>query len=313
MKGTGSDVPIRAGGVAISVPIGNDGLTTGISYMESMTRPGGDATDLGLEANMKSATATASYPLVYKRDKAVFFRGTLGWTDEIQQTNISGEDQDLSHDRITALRLGVSINRCLTGCLGIDFQFSRGIDIASRSQGDVGKGTPLSRSSGKNNFSHFNLDTTYAVALDKDLEFNINTGGQLSLDDLLNSEQSSITGPDKLSGFTSGSISGDESWYFRGQLNYKKKLSNKLSLTPYVYGATGVSYTLTPTATENRATAARSIGLGLKVDGIDSYFFDKNISAKVEYSKNWATGVLEDVSDVRLNKQHLLVNLAMNF
>ena len=190
MKGTGSDVPIRAGGVAISVPIGNDGLTTGISYMESMTRPGGDAIDLGLEANMKSATATVSYPLVYKRDKAVFFRGTLGWTDEIQQTNVSGEDQDLSHDRITALRLGVSLNRCLTGCLGIDFQFSRGIDIASRSQGDVGKGTPLSRSSGKNNFSHFNLDTTYAVALDKNLEFNINTGGQLSLDDLLNSEQS---------------------------------------------------------------------------------------------------------------------------
>ena len=313
MKGTGSDVPIRAGGVAISVPIGNDGLTTGISYMESMTRPGGDAIDLGLEANMKAATATVSYPLVYKRDKAVFLRGTLGWTDEIQQTNVSGEDQDLSHDRITALRLGVSLNRCLTGCLGIDFQFSRGIDIASRSQGDVGKGTPLSRSSGKNNFSHFNLDTTYAVALDKDLEFNINTGGQLSLDDLLNSEQSSITGPDKLSGFTSGSISGDESWYFRGQLNYKKKLSNKLSLTPYVYGATGVSYTLTPTATENRATAAKSIGLGLKMDGIDNYFFDKNISAKVEYSKNWATGVLEDVSDVRLNKQHLLVNLAMNF
>mgnify|MGYP001212620833 FL=1 len=313
MKGTGSDVPIRAGGVAISVPVGNEGLTTGISYMESMTRPGGDAIDLGLEANMKSATATVSYPLVYKRDKAVFFRGTLGWTDEIQHTNVSGEDQDLSHDRITALRLGVSLNRCLKGCLGIDFQFSRGIDIASRSQGDVGKGTPLSRSSGKNNFSHFNLDTTYAVALDKNLEFNINTGGQLSLDDLLNSEQSSITGPDKLSGFTSGSISGDESWYFRGQLNYKKKLSNKLTLTPYVYGATGVSYTLTPTATENRATAAKSIGLGLKMDGIDNYFFDKNISAKVEYSKNWATGVLEDVSDVRLNKQHLLVNLAMNF
>ena len=64
---------------------------------------------------------------------------------------------------------------------------------------------------------------------------------------------------------------------------------------------------------ENRATAAKSIGLGVKVDSIDEYFFNKNISAKVEISKNWATGVLEDVSDVRLNKQHLLVNLAMTF
>ena len=86
-----------------------------------------------------------------------------------------------------------------------------------------------------------------------------------------------------------------------------------MKVSPYVYGAAGVAYTLTPTAAENRATAAKSIGLGLRIDSMDKYFFDKNISAKVEYSKNWATGVLEDVSDVRLNKQHLGVNLAMTF
>ena len=49
------------------------------------------------------------------------------------------------------------------------------------------------------------------------------------------------------------------------------------------------------------------------INSMDKYFFDKNVSAKVEYSKNWATGVLEDVSDVRLNKQHLGVSLAMSF
>ncbi len=313
MKGTGADVPIRAGGLAMSVPIGNNGLTTGLSYMESMTRPGGDARDLGLEANMKSATATISYPYVYKRDKAVFFRGTLSWTDEIQQTNLSGEDQDISHDRVTAVRFGTSMNRCQIGCLGIDIQVSRGIDIASRSLGDVGRGIPLSRASGKNNFTHFKLDTTYSVALTKDLNLNVNTGGQLALDDLLNSEQSGITGPDRLSGFTSGSISGDENWYFRGQINKNYNLSDKLQFSPYVYGAAGVAYIITPTAAENRATAAKSIGVGLTFNSIDKSFFEKNVSAKIEYSKNWATGVLEDVSDVRLNKQHLGVNLAMTF
>jgi len=313
MKGSGGDVPIRAGGFALSLPVGNDGMTAGLSYMESMTRPGGDAQDLGLEANMKAATATISYPLVYKRDKAVFFRGTLSWSDEIQQTNIGGEDQDLSHDRVTALRFGTSLNRCQVGCLGIDLQVSRGIDIAARSLGDVGEGTPLSRGSGKNNFTHFKLDTTYTVALDEKLNFNINVGGQLALDDLLNSEQSGITGPNKLSGFTSGAISGDENWYFRGQLNRNYKLNDKLAISPYVYGAAGVAYTLTPTAVENRATAAKSIGLGLSINSKDEFFFDKNVSAKIEYSKNWATGKLEDLSDVRLNKQHLGVNLAMTF
>ena len=179
--------------------------------------------------------------------------------------------------------------------------------------GDVGEGTPLSRSSGKNNFTHFKVDTTYSVALADNFQFQTNIGGQLAFDDLLNSEQSGITGPNKLSGFTSGAIAGDENWYFRGQLNKNYNLSDKLNISPYVYGAAGVAYVLTPTAVENRATAAKSIGLGVKVDSIDEYFFNKNISAKVEISKNWATGVLEDVSDVRLNKQHLLVNLAMTF
>jgi hemolysin activation/secretion protein len=130
---------------------------------------------------------------------------------------------------------------------------------------------------------------------------------------LLNSEQTSITGFNKLSGFTSGSISGDEAWYVRGQINRNYNLSNQIRLSPYVYGAAGVAYTLTPTAVENRATVAKSIGLGLQVQGFDKYFFDKSISGRVEYSKNWGTGKLEDLSDVRLNKQHSLVSLAMSF
>jgi hemolysin activation/secretion protein len=313
MKGTGLDVPIRAGGLAASIPLGDNGLTAGLSYMESMTRPGGDASPLGLEANMKSATGTISYPLYYSRETAVFFRGSLSWTDEIQHTNVSGEDQDLSHDRVTAIRFGTSLNKCAYGCIGVDLQFSRGLDIASRSQSEAGNGTPLSRSAAKAQFSHLVLNTNYRFSPVENYEVSLNSGGQYSFDDLLNSEQTSITGSNKLSGFTSGSISGDEAWYVRAQINRNFNLSNQISISPYVYGAAGVAYTLTPTAIENRSTAAKSIGLGMQVRGFDKYFFDKSISGRIEYSKNWATGKLEDLADVRLNKQHLLVSLAMSF
>ncbi len=313
MKGTGLDVPIRAGGLAASIPLGDNGLTAGLSYMESMTRPGGDASPLGLEANMKSATGTISYPLYYSRETAVFFRGSLSWTDEVQHTNVSGEDQDLSHDRVTALRFGTSLNKCAYGCIGVDLQFSRGLDIGSRSQSETGNGTPLSRSAAKAQFSHLVLNTNYRFSPSENYEVSLNSGGQYSFDDLLNSEQTSITGLNKLSGFTSGSISGDEAWYVRGQINRNFSISNQISVSPYVYGAAGVAYTLTPTAVENRSTAAKSIGLGMQVRGFDKYFFDKTISGRIEYSKNWATGKLEDLADVRLNKQHLLVSLAMNF
>jgi hypothetical protein len=86
-----------------------------------------------------------------------------------------------------------------------------------------------------------------------------------------------------------------------------------LTVSPYLYTAGGTVYLNQPTATERVATTAKSVGLGLEVSGNDEYFFKKNISAKVEYSKNWATSNLEDVSSVRLNREHLLVTMAMRF
>ncbi len=313
MAGTGSEVPIRAGGVSLSVPLGNKGLTAGLSYLESMTRPGGELQSLGLEANMKSAQATVSYPIIYSRNMAFFSRATLSWTDEVQQTNAGGTDEDLSHDRITAARIGTSFSGCFKGCVGIDFEVSKGLELGSRSQSQVGDGTPLSRASGRSNFMHFNLSSNYTYSFADDFILRLNGGGQYSLHDLVNSEQKGITGSDKLSAFTSGAISGDEVWYARGQLNRQYKLSNSLMVSPYVYGAGGVAYINQPTAAERVSTVAKSVGFGLEFRGNDEYFFDKSITAKIELSKNWATSNLEDVSEVRLNKHHLLVNMAMRF
>ena len=313
MSGTGIEVPIRAGGVSISSPIGDDGLTAGLSYLESMTRPGGDVSELGLEANMKSATATVSYPILYQRDLALFARASISWTDEVRQTNAGGVDEDISHDRVTAARVGTSFNGCGVGCLGIDAEISKGLELGSRSNSQVGNGTPLSRSTATSNFTHFRLNTNYTVSPLEDLVLRLNAGGQYTLNNLLNSEQTSITGEQRLSGFTSGSISGDEAWYVRGQANKKYKLSKNLTVSPYVYTAGGTVYLNQPTATERTATTAKSIGFGVEILGNDEYFFEKNISAKVEYSKNWATGNIEDVSSVRLNREHLLVTMAMRF
>ena len=313
MSGTGIEVPIRAGGVSISVPVGDKGMTAGVSYLESMTRPGGDVSELGLEANMKSATATVSYPLIYQRNVAFLSRASLSWTDEVQQTNAGGVDEDLSHDRITAARVGASFNGCGLGCLGIDAEISKGLELGSRSNSQVGNGTPLSRSTATSNFTHFRLNTNYSVSPIEDYIFRINAGGQYTLNNLLNSEQTSITGEDRLSGFTSGSISGDESWYVRGQVNKQFKLSNDLTISPYIYTAGGTVYLNQPTTTERVATTAKSVGIGMEISGNDEYFFDKNISAKVEYSKNWATANIEDISSVRLNREHLLVTMAMRF
>ncbi len=315
MKGTGNSVTLRGGGVAINIPIGGKGLTAGGSYIESMTRPGEDLASLGIESNNKSASFSFSYPLVLKTNKMWTAKLGIDWSDEIQQTNLSGEDQDLSHDRLTSLRLGFTYSGCNAngGCTILDAKISRGLDIASRSASEVGLGTPLSRTSGTSTFNHAQLNFANNLSISNDLSLKVVGGGQYTDDGLLNSEQSTIIGPDKVSAFTSGSISGDKTWYARFQLNKQVNLSNKLSFSPYIYSAMGVAYLNKATETENKQTAGKSVGLGLEFKGDDNFFFDKKISGKIEYSKNWATKKLEDLSDIRLNNQHLFVSLATNF
>ena len=76
----------------------------------------------------------------------------------------------------------------------------------------------------------------------------------------------------------------------------------------------GVAYTNKPTAAENKENAAKSAGLGVNINNFNDYFyFDKNITAKVEYSKTIATDKIEILSDVRLNKHHLMLFLNMSF
>ena len=119
---------------------------------------------------------------------------------------------------------------------------------------------------------------------------------------------------DRVSALTSGAISGDKIWYIRGELNRNFSLLNNFSITPYVYSAMGVAYLNRPTSAENKETAAKSLGIGLQLNTFNDYFFfGKNITANVEYSKTIASDKIEILSDVRLNKHHLLLMLNMTF
>ncbi len=314
MKGTGNDVSIRGGGLSFSYPLGDNGLKASLSYSESMTRPGGDIASLGIESNMKSGSLGLTYPLRLRADSTWSLRGTINWIDEIQQTNASGIDTDISHDRLTSLRLGLTYFGCSRGCIYFDTELSRGLDIASRSANEATTGTPLSRTSGTSHYHHLRLNSSYSFYALTDYLIKIGFGGQYTNDGLLNSEQSTIIGMDKISALTSGAISGDKIWYVRGELSRNFSIFKNLTISPYLYSAMGVAYTNKPTTAENKENVAKSAGLGVNINNFNDYFyFDKNITAKVEYSKTIATDKIEILSDVRLNKHHLMLFLNMSF
>ena len=313
MKGTGNAVTIRGGGLSFSYPLGDNGLISNFSYSESMTRPGGDITSLGIESNMKSGALGLTYPLKLSANTSWTVRGNLTWIDELQQTNTTGVDQILSHDRLTSLRLGLSYFGCPRGCIYFDSELSRGIDVASRSASEA-TDTPLSRTSGTSQYHHLRVNSSYSFYILTNYLMKIGLGGQYTDDALLNSEQSTVIGMDRISSLTSGAISGDKIWYIRAEVNRNFLLLKNLSITPYIYSAMGVAYLNRPTAAENKETAAKSVGFGLQINNFNDYFyFDKNITAKVEYSKTIATDKIELLSDVRLNKHHLMLMLNMDF
>ena len=194
-----------------------------------------------------------------------------------------------------------------------DSELSRGLDIASRSASEA-TDIPLSRTSGTSQYHHLRVNSSYSFYILTNYLMKIGLGGQYTDDALLNSEQSTVIGMDRISSLTSGAISGDRIWYVRAELNRNFSLLNNLSITPYVYSAMGVAYLNRPTAAENKETAAKSVGVGLQLNNFNDYFyFDKNITAKVEYSKTIATDKIEILSDVRLNKHHLMLLLNMGF
>ena len=313
MKGTGNAVTIRGGGLSFTYPLGDNGLISNFSYSESMTRPGGDITSLGIESNMKSGSLGLTYPLKLSANTSWTVRGNLTWIDELQQTNTTGVDQILSHDRLTSLRLGLSYFGCPRGCIYFDSELSRGIDVASRSASEA-TDTPLSRTSGTSQYHHLRVNSSYSFYILTNYLMKIGLGGQYTDDALLNSEQSTVIGMDRISSLTSGAISGDKIWYIRAEVNRNFFLLKNLSITPYIYSAMGVAYLNRPTAAENKETAAKSVGVGLQINNFNDYFyFDKNVTAKVEYSKTIATDKIELLSDVRLNKHHLMLMLNMDF
>ena len=262
---------------------------------------------------MKSGSLGLTYPLKLSANASWTVRGNLTWIDELQQTNTTGVDQVLSHDRLTSLRLGLSYFGCPRGCIYFDSELSRGIDVASRSASEA-TDIPLSRTSGTSQYHHLRVNSSYSFYILTNYLMKIGLGGQFTDDALLNSEQSTVIGMDRISSLTSGAISGDKIWYIRAEVNRNFLLLKNLSITPYIYSAMGVAYLNRPTAAENKETAAKSVGVGLQINNFNDYFyFDKNITAKVEYSKTIATDKIEVLSDVRLNKHHLMLMLNMDF
>jgi hemolysin activation/secretion protein len=146
---------------------------------------------------------------------------------------------------------------------------SRGLDaLGARTLADAGPELPLSRQGADAVFTKLNLGLGILQSLPKDFFFSTTSYAQSSFNrPLLTSEQFDIVGPKMLSGFTAGALPGDSSWVVRAELGHVIQVPNEsggVSITRYVFGATGERLFYQPTAVEFGSLHATNFGAGLR-------------------------------------------------
>lgn len=258
-------------------PIGIDGVKFEVGVTNGVTTPRVDrsAASQGL---LNQAYARLSYDIIKSRDGELTTFGRFDATNEELDTLLFAPPIPLSLDRVRALRGGLEgIWRLRdTGTtVNFDTTFSRGLNaFGARSAADATFLLPLSRQGADAEFYKWNGRVEITQALPEGFAATAILAGQTSFNKpLLNSEQYVIDGSRFLSGFTAGSLAGDTAWVARAELGRAVAVPFEavgVTLTPYLFGATGERKYAAPTFLEVGNLQARNYGAGLRVNLVPS-------------------------------------------
>lgn len=254
-------------------PIGIDGLKFEVGVTNGVTTPRVDRST-ATQGLLNQAYARLSYDVIKSRDGELTAFGRFDATNEELDTLLFAPPLPLSLDRVRALRgglEGVWRLRDTGTTVNFDTTFSRGLDaFGARSAADATFLLPLSRQGADAEFYKWSGRVEITQALPEGFAATAILAGQTSFNKpLLNSEQYVIDGSRFLSGFTAGSLAGDAAWVARAELGRAVAVPFEavgVTLTPYLFGATGERKYVAPTFLEIGNLQATNYGAGLRVN-----------------------------------------------
>lgn len=295
------------------VPIGIDGWGFEFGVTDGVTTPrvNPNAATQGL---LKQVYGKLFYDLVKRRDLDLIAFGRLEATDEEIGSLLFTPAIPLSLDRVRPVRLGLEGTwRMPTQgtTIGYASTFSHGLDaLGARTAAEASALLPLSRQGADANFNKWDGRVEVGQALPEGFNVNLILAGQTSFNHaLLRSEQFSIDGSRMLSGFTSGSLVGDTAWVTRAELSRAFAVpvdKGAVTLSPYVFGATGERQYVAPTALEIGSLHATNYGAGLRVNLIPWREDMPSGYAFVEWSHRTTT-------DGSLNGNRIFTGVALQY
>jgi hemolysin activation/secretion protein len=256
---------------SLVVPLGIDGWKVLVATADGRTTPNVPP-EAATQGIFRQTSVALAYDVVRSRDSLVTISGRLDLTDERIDALVVNPPVSLSLDQVRPIRATVEGNfRLRDTDTNIIFgaTVSRGLNaLGARTLADATPELPLSRQGADAVFTKLNLGFGILQNLPKDFFFSTTSYAQSSFNrPLLTSEQFDIVGPKMLSGFTAGALPGDSSWVVRGELGHVIQVpegSGGVTITRYVFGATGERLFYQPTAVEFGSLHATNFGAGVR-------------------------------------------------
>jgi len=277
-----ANAPARVLGAGVVLPMGNGRFTINPEMTFARTQP---EQLVGLpqsRGTLRRLTLRSEYVLKKTRRRSASASVAF---EQIDETNKFIGFQNISHDRYSALRLGLTFaaNAHDGSAIIASLQLSQGLgQLAALQLKDLPLGTTYSRQGATHEFTKLNAALHAHAFVGSGIYFNLAASGQTSFGlPLFRAEQSSLEGPDAVSGIVGGITASDSAVTVRGELSRPVDLPG-IQLAPYAFVAGGVGMIARPTIVEPSEIRAASLGLGLH-SALPKYGF----SASVEYAHSF--------------------------
>lgn len=263
------EAPMSLAAAGVVTPIGIVGRTLNAELTQTALNPEPVPDGLRTRGRLSRATVRLTTPVAAGSVAALDAHLAL---ERVAQRNDAPEfGFAISRDRYTAMRLGMDAS------VGID---STKTNLAAFTQWSVGLGgrrsdpqaasePSLSRQGASPRFHRLDALLRATQPLGRRFSLVLVGAAQRSFGDpLMLSEQFALSGNDKVSGHTAGSLAVDEGATLRGELSWSLPVSTgsgpQVMAAPYAFAATGRGRLLQPTASEPPIVKARSAGLGVR-------------------------------------------------
>ena len=290
---------LRTLSVGAVAPIGIDGLTFNVEGTESRTTPR-LANGVQTSSIYDRLSFRLRYPWIRSRTFNFNTEAALDITSEDLRLLVPGASLPLSLDRLRVMRLAADGDLKLDtgGVVAGRGIVSFGIDgLGARSAAQATPLLPLSRLGADDDFKKLEANVSVTQPLAEHLAATFYVRGQTSFGAALpRSEQIGFASFTELSTFDAGTLGGDSGWVVRGELSAPYSFpigSVPLSVTPYIFGATGQLFLEQPTIFERSRIHVSAVGGGVRLaTAIDPYFQQATLT--LEFGRRFRDDGLAD-------------------